>query len=147
MPRAELKSVREASGINDDEYATTERGSISYQSSYVVPSSMEYVQRDRRLWSTILYPVIYCIVILPLTVVRWNSFRTKKSNPYATFSVVVLFTLSGVFNALLYILTRTRMFQPRKKRQPRAPPIKRTAPSEIGTSVNPYPSVDLPGYA
>jgi hypothetical protein len=117
MPKAELRSVREPRGTYDEEeYTVTSRTSISNRSTEV--------QRDRRLWSTILYPIVYCITILPLSIVRWNTFRTKKLNPVATFAVMVLFALSGVFNALLYLLTRTRLFQPGKRKDPVAPPVK-----------------------
>jgi len=79
------------------------------------------LHRNRRLWSTILYPIIYCILVLPLSVVRWMHFvDTSFTNAAATLAVVSVFGLSGVLNAMLYAFTRTRFFQPVGEREPRA---------------------------
>jgi len=97
--------------------------------------------RARKLWSTvtILYPVLYCILILPLSIVRFKWFfgdespeerHLKPGNRIATFIVITIFTLSGLLNALLYLLTRTSFFQtvPARYRQDPPPPIKLTNP-------------------
>jgi hypothetical protein len=51
---------------------------------------------------------------------------TGKSHtkPVATFITVTIFALSGVFNALLYRLTRASIFQGSPEDEPRAPPIR-----------------------
>ena len=80
----------------------------------------------------IRYPIVYCVLTLPLTIVRWKSFAKKPvpghstRTPVETFAVVVVFTLSGVFNAVLYLLTRTSFFQPARRKEPAAPVIKAT---------------------
>jgi hypothetical protein len=102
-------------------------------------------RKNAKLWSTILrvvplmfcgallmlqtrYPILYCVLVLPLTVVRFMGFheqhvtgRTHRQ-PVATFIVINLFTLSGVFNALLYRLTRASFFQSQLETGPPSPP-------------------------
>jgi hypothetical protein len=62
------------------------------------------------------YPIVFCVIILPFSVVRWMTFQqegkghTKASIPdAATFTSVFLFALSGTLNAILYLLTRRRL--------------------------------------
>ena len=63
------------------------------------------------------YPILYGILVLPVTVVRFISFHEEKvtgeshQQPVATFLVGIIFVLSGVFNALLYRFTRARLFR------------------------------------
>jgi hypothetical protein len=88
--------------------------------------------RDGKLWCTILYPILYCVLVLPLSVVRWITFTTTAtssplSQPVATLVVAVVFSLSGILNALLYALTRSRIFRP-DARPPPPPPRMREAP-------------------
>ena len=54
------------------------------------------------------YPVIYSIVIIPLTAVRFKTNFGQKHNLHsvATFVVIFIYSLSGFFNALLFMLTR-----------------------------------------
>ena len=62
------------------------------------------------------YPIIYCLVILPLSIVRWISFKQEGATgeihipPVATFIFSIPLSLSGVLNALLYPLTRAGFF-------------------------------------
>ena len=76
---------------------------------------------DRAIWKfapnlTIVvvhsYPAIYCVVIIPLSVVRWISgFGGNRHVPSAaTFFAIFLYNLSGAFNALLFLLTRSELF-------------------------------------
>jgi len=80
----------------------------------------------RGLWTVIWYPIVYSVMILPLSVVRWIAFRqtakygSSHVSPVATFFVVTLFSLSGVFDAVTYILTR-RWFFVRQRNEPEAP--------------------------
>ncbi|KAI0058572.1 hypothetical protein BV25DRAFT_1786561, partial [Artomyces pyxidatus] len=56
------------------------------------------------------YPAVYSLLVLPLSVVRWITFRTQLSVPSAaTFCVVFLFSLSGACNVLLLLLTRPQL--------------------------------------
>ena len=54
------------------------------------------------------YPVIYSIVTIPLTAVRFKTNFGQKQNlhPVATFVAIFIYSLSGFFNALLFMLTR-----------------------------------------
>jgi len=76
------------------------------------------------LWSTILYPVLYCVLVLPLSIVRWIGFEnndtTKGSHHLAawTLIVAVIFGLSGVANAILYLTTRKPFFHPNTRDGP-----------------------------
>lgn len=58
------------------------------------------------------YPLVYSILILPLSVVRWISFvqerggRTNSIPSSATFTVISIYGLSGAFNVILFVVTR-----------------------------------------
>jgi hypothetical protein len=59
------------------------------------------------------YPVVYAILILPLSVARWIGFvqeshGDKKNHvpPTALLSVQVIYCLSGLCNVVLFFLTR-----------------------------------------
>jgi len=60
----------------------------------------------------IAYPVVYSILVLPLSVVRWVQFveeRGGKSSdiaPSATIAAVSIFGLSGAMNVVLLVVTR-----------------------------------------
>jgi len=82
--------------------------------------NVEAPHRNRRLWSTILYPILYCILVLPLSIVRWLDFGGASTKAAATLTVVAIFGLSGALNAMLYAFTRTRFFQPVGEREPHA---------------------------
>jgi hypothetical protein len=69
------------------------------------------------------YPILYCLLVLPLSVVRWKAFYGDSPKPAATLTVVAVFGLSGVLNAMLYSLTRARLFQPVGGSEPCAPAI------------------------
>jgi len=63
----------------------------------------------------LLYPIVYCISILPLSVVRWMSFDeeakygTSNMPPAWTFAVMTVFSLSGVFNVILVLITKPNL--------------------------------------
>jgi hypothetical protein len=69
------------------------------------------------------YPILYCMLVLPLSVVRWITFTTTATQLVATLVVEVVFSLSGILNALLYALTRSRIIRPDVKPPPLAPHI------------------------
>ena len=57
------------------------------------------------------YPIVYCVTVLPLSVVRWIGFVQEKHGrssvpSAATFSVCALFGLSGLFNVVLLMTTK-----------------------------------------
>jgi len=57
-----------------------------------------------------------------------KELETGKSRhwPIPTLIVMIIFSLSGVFDATLYLLTRRRIFQPDEGRKPRVHVIKMT---------------------
>ncbi|TDL26008.1 hypothetical protein BD410DRAFT_560778 [Rickenella mellea] len=55
------------------------------------------------------YPLIYCILVLPLSVVRWITFHHHQLPPAATFAVIFLFSLSGAANVILLLSTRPNL--------------------------------------
>lgn len=64
--------------------------------------------------SMIWYPVTYTILVLPLSIVRWSTFRppgrTEPHVPFAVTSVViVIFSLSGAANVVLILWTRKNL--------------------------------------
>jgi len=66
----------------------------------------------RRSLVMLAYPAVYCISILPLSVVRWIGFIQERGNrpnrvpSTATFAVVALYSLSGACNVVLLLTTR-----------------------------------------
>jgi hypothetical protein len=62
------------------------------------------------------YPVVYSTLVLPLSIVRWLSFRqemhggTDRVPPPLTFTVITIFHLSGIFNVILLLYTRPNVF-------------------------------------
>ncbi|EIN11597.1 hypothetical protein PUNSTDRAFT_124875 [Punctularia strigosozonata HHB-11173 SS5] len=53
------------------------------------------------------YPVTYSIVTLPLSVVRWITFRTGIESSALTFAIDPIFCLGGFANVLLLLLFRS----------------------------------------
>jgi len=89
-------------------------------------------RKDKRLWFIILYPILYCVLILPLTIVRFVGFREelKTSETHhraaSALTVMIIYSLGGVFDAALYLLTRNNVFQSDSRGEPHAPVIKMT---------------------
>jgi len=71
---------------------------------------------------------------MPLTIVRWIGFKkeinTDKSyrTPIATLTAMIIFSMGGVFDALLFFLTRKGLFAPDSRRG--APAINLTTMAE-----------------
>jgi len=62
----------------------------------------------------IWYPICYTILVLPLSIVRWRTFRPpgqqQPETPFVVTAVVVtVFGLSGVINVVLVMLTRPNL--------------------------------------
>ncbi|KIM80581.1 hypothetical protein PILCRDRAFT_526797 [Piloderma croceum F 1598] len=97
--------------------------------------------RKRRAIGMIAYPLVFAIITLPTSVVRWVSDFGKKTShnlTSATFAVEFLFSLSGAFNVALFLATRSDLLLPRNMSSKRnktgmAPAI---ASSESDTEVN-----------
>jgi hypothetical protein len=91
------------------------------------------------------YPTSYFVLALPLSVVRWICFSDEKAHasdptflcrPVATITVISIFGLSGLVNALLYSFTRTRFLRPDKRatREPKAPVIRMNPRAEVASN-------------
>jgi len=89
--------------------------------------SKAFSRKPARLWTAIVYPIVYCLVILPCSIIRWISFRQETIDgashipPVVTFIFGILFSLSGVLNAVMYPLTRPRIFEGDRAEAPRTP--------------------------
>jgi hypothetical protein len=67
----------------------------------------------------LFYPMIYIITVIPMTVVRWMAF-TNSSVPFpATAFASVAFSSSGIFNVILFALTRPKLLPQRELRTSR----------------------------
>jgi len=65
--------------------------------------------QTRRSISMIAYPVVYFIVVVPMSVVRWVSgfgIAQKSLPSAATLATECLFSLSGLANVLIFLFTR-----------------------------------------
>ncbi|KAJ7282868.1 hypothetical protein C8J57DRAFT_53677 [Mycena rebaudengoi] len=69
-------------------------------------------RRRRNSYTMIAYPACYCILILPLSVVRWIGFSQERGDGVnhiesaATFAVISMYGLSGAINVALLLYTR-----------------------------------------
>jgi hypothetical protein len=63
------------------------------------------------------YPLVFAVITLPLSVVRWRSgFGSNiRHFPTATFAVEFIYSLSGALNVLLFLYTRSDLFLPRNR--------------------------------
>jgi hypothetical protein len=73
---------------------------------------------SRGLRTAWVYPPVYCLVVLPQSIIRWISFKQEATYGKARISPVVilifanLFALGGFLNAVTYLLTRSSLFFP-----------------------------------
>jgi membrane protease YdiL (CAAX protease family) len=72
------------------------------------------------------YPLVFAVITLPLTAVRFKSGFGSKRRHLATetFAVEFLYSLSGALNVLLVVFTRSDILRSQGKRQgvgPEAP--------------------------
>jgi hypothetical protein len=57
------------------------------------------------------YPLAYSVIVLPFSIVRWNGFKTGYASPASELSTKALWGLSGVFDAMLFFLTRPNILR------------------------------------
>ncbi|KAF9527370.1 hypothetical protein CPB83DRAFT_876503 [Crepidotus variabilis] len=72
--------------------------------------------KRKRAFVMAAYPAVYCINILPFSVVRWITFsHAEKNTAAATFAVTSIYGLSGLFNVILLLSTKpdAGLFGPR----------------------------------
>ncbi|KAF8502200.1 hypothetical protein F5888DRAFT_1177000 [Russula emetica] len=67
-----------------------------------------YTQRRATL-GMLLYPLAYCLVVLPVTIARWLLFSHHNVPPAATFFADSMFHLSGAINVLLFLIIRPEL--------------------------------------
>jgi hypothetical protein len=112
------------------------------------------------------YPIVFAVVALPLSVVRWTTGfgSTTRHMPAATFAVEFIYSLSGALNVGLILLTRSPLLLPRGASRDRhrlgvapsvsLPKSKRglsevsrpdSSILEMGTRDKPVPLESLPG--
>jgi len=63
----------------------------------------------RRSLGLIAYPLVYTVVVLPLSIVRWTSgfgASTRHVSDVATFITITIYSLSGAINVVLLLCTR-----------------------------------------
>lgn len=119
MPTPQSPSSRDLTGGGQGSFA-----GASTEAPGVLP------QKDPKVLSIIFYPIAYCILVLPLSFVRWIGFNVEAKTgqspiwPTQTLTAEFIYSLSGVVNALLYLQTRKRLFQPDKRSDPLAPGIR-----------------------
>jgi hypothetical protein len=70
----------------------------------------------RRSLSMIAYPLVYSCLVIPLSVVRWIGFVQESHGDKkvhvpstATIASLAIYTLSGICNVLLFLLTRRNL--------------------------------------
>jgi hypothetical protein len=63
------------------------------------------------------YPIVFAVITLPLSIVRFRSgFGSIKRNyPTWTFVVEFVYSLSGALNVLLFLFTRSDLLLPRNR--------------------------------
>jgi len=68
-------------------------------------------KNERRAFSLLAYPLVYCAVILPLSIVRWITFTEQDNSvpSVATLIAITLFGLSGAFNVVLLLSVRSEL--------------------------------------
>jgi hypothetical protein len=75
----------------------------------------------RRAFGLLAYPLVYSVIILPLTVIRWMTFSENEANPTmpsaASFFATTLYALIGAFNVLLLLVTRPYLLLLRSRRE------------------------------
>ncbi|KAF7376476.1 hypothetical protein MSAN_00063300 [Mycena sanguinolenta] len=68
------------------------------------PDSSKFARKAA--YAMIAYPVSYCILVLPLSIVRWIAFTQGPMPSAATFAVISMYGLSGAVNVALLLKTR-----------------------------------------
>lgn len=87
------------------------------------------VKSNPGLWTVIWYPIVNCVIIMPLSIVRFielkevATFGKIRTSPVATLIVGIILGLTGVMDAILYRTTRAGIFMPKEKNEPQAPDV------------------------
>ena len=65
---------------------------------------------DEKLRLRSSYPLVYCIVGLPLTISRWIQFSGHTTSPAAILVGSAIYDAGGFCNVLLFYFTRRNLF-------------------------------------
>lgn len=69
----------------------------------------------RKALVMLMYPIVYCVCVIPLSIVRWITFMDEANfgdstmSSVATFTVITIFNLSGFFNVVLVFTTKPKL--------------------------------------
>jgi len=98
------------------------RGNLVFHESKWYSWSFQQTSSDantrsvrRKALVMLLYPIVYCVCILPLSVVRWISFEAENKPtgdsvpPPWTLTVITVFGLSGFLNVILVLTTKPNL--------------------------------------
>ena len=100
----------ERNGLRDAQVEGQRRRSISMIAFVASRSVQKYMQAYHSLTR---YPVVYFILVIPTSVVRWDSgfgSSAKTLPSAATLATEVIFSLSGLANVLIFLFTRSDLF-------------------------------------
>ncbi|KAI6108428.1 hypothetical protein EDD16DRAFT_81346 [Pisolithus croceorrhizus] len=92
----------------------------------VAPYGMGTLAENVKATQMLFYPLVYIIVVLPISAARFSRFAGHNV-PYAVTTFAdILFTLSGLFDTILYALTRPRVMPRRSLYDPQSALLTRT---------------------
>lgn len=86
----------------------------------------------------LFYPLIYTVTVLPIAIVRFRAFHAQHVPFAATVFADVLFSLSGLFNVILFAFTRPSLL-PRRESQ--------LLPHSMSFSLRSRPTDDLQSFS
>ncbi|KAF9523495.1 hypothetical protein CPB83DRAFT_862794 [Crepidotus variabilis] len=70
----------------------------------------EQAKRTKAIANLMLYfPAVYIVTIVPNSIARWSAFNGNPPPPELSLFANTIFALSGLFNFILFLLTRPRM--------------------------------------
>jgi len=69
----------------------------------------ESIRSNAIAMQMLFYPAVYIVTVFPIAIVRWMVFSGKTVPFAATAFSSVLFSLSGLFNVMLFKLTRPKL--------------------------------------
>jgi len=100
--------------------SVSETHSWSFQLQRSIDAGQGIDPNNDRRWRSvrmIVYPIVFAVTTLPLSVVRWKSGFGSSRHPFptATFVVEFIYGLSGAFNVLLFLFTRSNLLVPRDR--------------------------------
>ncbi|KAI6119803.1 hypothetical protein EV401DRAFT_1471348 [Pisolithus croceorrhizus] len=93
----------------------------------VAPYGMGTLAENVKATQMLFYPLVYIIIVLPISAARFSQFWGHNV-PYAVTTFAdILFTLSGLFDTILYALTRPRLMPRRSSHDPQSALLTRIA--------------------